>query len=77
MVKFSAKYKPIITGILMGLSLSFIMSFTMTVVMVGFAPIFMRAWFNGFVIGSLVSIPTSLILGPIIAKVVESMIIDQ
>ncbi len=76
MVKFAAKYRPIITGILMGFSLSLIMSFTMTVVMVGFTPIFMRAWFNGFVIGSIVSIPASLILGPIIAKTVESMITD-
>ena len=48
----------------------------MTVVMVGFTPIFMGAWFNGMVIGSLVSIPTSLILGPIIAKIVESITTD-
>ena len=76
MVRFSAKHRPIITGILMGVSLSLVMSFTMTVVMVGFTPIFMRAWFTGFVVGSLVSIPTSLILGPLITKIVESMITD-
>ena len=76
MIKFSEKQRPIIIGTLMGLSLSLIMSFTMTVVMVGFTPIFIRAWFTGFVIGSIVSIPTSLILGPIIAKIVESMITD-
>ncbi len=76
MVKFSAKYRPIFTGVLMGFSLSLIMSFTMTVVMVGFTPIFLRAWFNGFVIGSIVSIPTSMFLGPLIAKVVEFMITD-
>jgi hypothetical protein len=58
----------------MGLSL--IMSFAMTVVFMGFALIFLNAWLQGFLVGTVVSIPASLILGPLVARIVTSLLTE-
>ncbi|MCJ7731557.1 DUF2798 domain-containing protein [Candidatus Bathyarchaeota archaeon] len=60
----------------MGLSLSLIMSFTMTVVFIGFTPMFLTAWIQGFLMGTVVSIPASLIFGPLVSRVVRYLISD-
>ncbi len=46
----------------MALIMSLVMSFTMTVAIMGFSSHFIVIWMRGFMIGSLVTIPTSLIL---------------
>ena len=51
--------------------MSLVMSLTMTAVNVGFSPYFFTAWIKGFAVGSLVSIPTSLIVGPTVQKAVK------
>ena len=76
MAKISSKYSNLLTASLMGLSPSLIKSFTMTVVFMGFTPMFLNAGLQGFLVGTVVSSPASLILGPLVARIVTSLIAD-
>ena len=71
MIILSPKYRNIVAGVLMGWVMSLVTSFTMAAVNIGFSSNFIVAWIEGFVIGLLVAIPTSLIVGPIIRKVIK------
>jgi len=70
-MKVPRKYRNGVIGVLMGLIMSLVMSFTMTLINIGLVPYFFSAWLKGFIIGSIVSIPTSLVVGPIIQKLIK------
>ena len=69
-MKVPSKYRNIVSGLFMGLTMSLVMSFTMAAVNIGFSSNFILAWMRGFIIGSLVAIPTSLIVGRVIRKII-------
>jgi len=60
------KYRKIVSGVLIALIMSLVMSFTMTEVTMSFSSHFIVTWMRVFMIGSLVAIPTSLIVSPMI-----------
>lgn len=67
-------WSPYLIALLMGLSMGVVMSFVMTLVNVGFTDDFVLKWLRAFGIGASIGIPTALIVGPVITKLVNKMI---
>lgn len=73
MVKIDKKYSIILFSVLMSLGMSFSMSVTLTFANVGLAG-FLDKWPQAFIIGFIVSLPTSLIITPIVKVIVDKLI---
>jgi len=75
MMKIAKKYSIILFAALTSLGMSFSMSLTLTLVNVGLAG-FLEKWPRAFIIGFIVSLPTSLIITPIVRKIVNKLTLD-
>jgi len=72
-MKIDKKYATILFGAFMSLGMSFTMSLALTIINLGFPPEFFEKWIRAFAIGYIVSFPTSLVIIPIVKKVVNKM----
>ena len=72
MMRIDKIYSIIPFAVLMSLGMSFSMSLTLTLVNVGFDG-FLEKWPRAFIIGFIVSLPTSLIMIPIVRKIVNKL----
>ena len=75
MMKIDKKYSIILFAALMSLGMSFSMSLTLTLVNAGLVG-FLEKWPRAFIIGFIVSLPTSLIIIPIVRKIVNKLTLD-
>ena len=75
MMKIDKKYSTLLFATLMSLGMSFSMSLTLTLANVGFAG-FLEKWPRAFIIGFVVSLPTSLIIIPIVRKIVDKLTLE-
>ena len=62
-----------LTALLMSLSLDTVMSFTMTYVITGWDSDFLLRFGFSWLIGFVVALPTSLMIAPIITKIVRKI----
>ena len=74
-MKIDKKYSIILYAVLMSLGMSFSMSLALTLVNVGFDG-FLEKWPRAFIIGFIVSLPASLIIIPIVRKIVDKLTLD-
>lgn len=70
------KYYTILFATFVSVGMSFFMSLALTLINVGFVPNFWEIWLIAFVVSFWVSLPTSLILIPIIKKIVDKLTSD-
>jgi len=75
MMRIDKKYSTLLFATLMSLGMSFSMSLTLTLANVGFAG-FLEKWPRAFIIGFVVSLPTSLIIIPIVRKIVDKLTLE-
>ena len=61
-------------ALLMGIFTTGIISFTLISVNIGWIPTFMKIWLKSWGMAYMVVIPCILILGPIIQRVVDSLV---
>jgi hypothetical protein len=54
--------------------MSFIITFIITLVNTSVSPKFWELWIRGFIIGSAVSIPISLVVIPLVRRIVDKLI---
>jgi len=64
------KYTPILFSVVMAFFMALTMSFVMTLLNLGPVPFFMAAWMRSFAVGFLVALPVSLLMNPLIRKIV-------
>jgi len=60
-------------GAFMSLGMSFAMSMVLTIINLGFVPDFLAKWFRAFLIGFAVSFPTSLVIIPLVRRIVNKL----
>ncbi len=60
--------------ILMATTMSLVMSFAMTLVNSGFNSAFLDRWMRSFGIGLLVSVPTALLIVPVLRRFVDGLV---
>lgn len=76
-MKVSRKYSTVLFAVFMTLAMSFSMAFTMTAIMTGFTSGFFERFLGGFVIGFVVGVPTSLLVIPIVRRIVDKMTVEE
>jgi len=73
-LKVSAKYREFLFATLTSVVMSFIITFIITLVNTSVSPKFWELWIRGFIIGSAVSIPISLVVIPLVRRIVDNLI---
>ena len=73
-LKTSAKYRELLFGILTSVVMSLIITFIITLVNSGADSRFWEFWFRGFAISSILSVPISLVVIPLVRRIVDKMI---
>lgn len=76
MVRVNKKYSTILFGVLLSLGMSFSMSLVLTLINLGFVPDFFEKWIRAFAIGFIVSFPTSMLIIPIVRRIVSKLTMD-
>ncbi len=66
----------VVFPILMAFFMTLVMSFTMTAIR-GFVPTFFLDWAKGFGIGFLVGTPTSLVVSPLLRKLLSRFTVEE
>lgn len=69
----SKKYYNIVFAFLMASCMAFIMSGVMTLVNLGFGPLFIHFWMKAFGVGFSVAFPSVLIIAPIVRRVTNKL----
>jgi hypothetical protein len=72
-MKISRKYYSVLFGTLMALGMVFAVSLVITLINVGFSSGFWITYLQTFMIGFLVSLPTSIILVPVVKRMVDKL----
>jgi len=75
-VKVDKRYSTVLFGALMSLGMSFSMSLVLTFVNLGFVPGFLEKWMRAFATGFVVSFPTSLVIIPLVRKIVNRLTME-
>ena len=75
-VKIDKKYSTFLLATLMTLAMDFTMTLTMTIIMTGINPGLPMRFGGGFLIGSVVGLPTSLLVIRAVRKTVDRMTAD-
>ena len=70
-MKIRRKYYGLLFGIFVSILMSLIMSFVLTLINVGWQPHFLMIWLKAFGISFAVALPISLIIVPIIRKILD------
>jgi hypothetical protein len=70
-MKIKRKYYGLLFGLLVSIIMSLIMSFVLTLINVGWQPNFLMIWLRAFGISFAVALPISLILVPLIRKILD------
>ena len=73
-LKVSAKYREFLFATLTSLAMSFIITLIITLVNTGVSQGFWEFWIRGFAISSVLSIPISLAVIPLVRRIVDKMI---
>ncbi len=71
MKKISRKYYNFVFSTLIAFLMSLFMSFVLTAVNIGFRSYFMVAWLRSFGLGFVVALPTSLLVIPLVRRMIE------
>jgi hypothetical protein len=74
-MKINKKYSILLFAVLMSLGMTFSMSLALTLINVGLTK-FWEAWPPSFVIGFVVSLPTSMIIIPIVRRIMDKLVAD-
>lgn len=74
-MKLPYLYAVLVEKVLMALVMSLVISWVMLAIEIGFRENFFHEWISSWGLAFLVALPTSLILGPLIKKVVFSFAI--
>ena len=75
-MKISRKYYTVLFGSLVSIAMSFFMSLVLTTINVGLGPNFWEIWLIAFTVSFLVGLPISLIIIPIVRKIVDKLTVD-
>ena len=73
-LKTSAKYRELLFAVLTSVVMSFIITFIITLVNEGVSPRFWELWVRGFAVSSFLSVPISLVVIPLVRRLVDKMI---
>jgi len=57
----------------MSLGMSFVMSMVLTIINLGFVPDFLAKWLRALLIGFAVGFPTSLVIIPLVRRIVNKL----
>jgi hypothetical protein len=72
-LKISRKYYSVVFAVFVSLGMSFFMSLALTLINLGFVPDFHLIWLTGYAVSFLVSLPISLLLIPIVKRIVDKL----
>lgn len=72
-MKLTNKQGTILFALLVSISMSAVMSFGIILLRLGWQEGFFRIWFNDFLVGCCLAIPTAFILVPLIKKLIDSI----
>ena len=72
-LKIRRKYGEFLFAALTSVVMSFIITFIITLVNTGLAASFWSMWIRGFLVGSAVSIPISLLAIPVVRRIVDKL----
>lgn len=72
-MKISKKQGFILFVLLVAITMSAVMSFGIIAMRIGFVSNFLNIWWNDFLIGTILAIPTSFIIVPLIKKWTDSI----
>jgi hypothetical protein len=75
-LKINKKYSGFLTVFIMVIALDSTMSFVMTSVNVGWTEMFLQNFVNGWLIGFVVALPTSIIVLPLANRLVNKIVSD-
>ena len=70
----SSTYRELLFAMLTSVVMSFIITFIITLVNSGMSPQFWEFWIRGFAVSSVLSIPISLVVIPLVRRIVDKMI---
>jgi len=73
-MKVNARYSTILTALFMTLSMDTTMTFAMNTIMTGWTPGFPQRFLSGWAIGFLVGLPTSLLIIPLVRRLVDKLL---
>jgi hypothetical protein len=74
-LRFGGKYlRDVLFGVFMSLGMSLVMSITLTLINLGLVPDFPARWLRAFLIGFAVGFPTSLVIVPLVRKIVNRLV---
>ena len=74
LLKLNKKYSGLLVAFFMTLALDTIMTFTMTTINTGWTETFIHRFFNGWVIGFIVTFPTSILVIPLARRLVSKLV---
>ncbi len=72
-MKIRRKYYGLLFGLLVSIIMSLIMSFVLTYINIGWQPHFLMIWLRAFGISFAVALPVSLIIVPVIRKLLDKI----
>jgi len=72
-MKLTKKQGTILFVLLISISMSAVMSFGIILLRLGWQEEFFKIWFNDFLVGCCLAIPTAFILVPLIKKLIDSI----
>jgi hypothetical protein len=75
-VKINKRYSWLLFAFFVSIGMSFFMSLVLTVVNLGIVPEFLERWARAFAVAFAVSVPTSLLVIPVVRKIVDKLTAD-
>ena len=73
-LKIDKKYSGFLMALIMVIALDSAMSFAMTTINVGWTSMFLEKFVNGWIIGFVIALPTSLLVFPLATRLVSKIV---
>jgi len=75
-MRINRRYSGLLFGFLVSLGMTFFMSLVLTLINLGFVPEFLERWAKAFVVEFVVGLPTSLVIIPVVRRIVDRLTMD-